>query len=110
MFASVEITIGEPQKRLTLPQTAITYNPYGDTVFLILKGKSGEDGKETLSAQQKFVKIGETRGDQVEILSGIDEGQTVVTSGQLKLKNGTPVIINNSIQLPNDAAPTPQDQ
>jgi membrane fusion protein (multidrug efflux system) len=110
MFASVEITLGEPQKRLTLPQTAITYNPYGDTVFLILKGKPGEDGKESLSAQQKFVKLGETRGDQVEIVSGLNEGQTVVTSGQLKLKNGTPVLINNAIQLPNEAAPTPQDQ
>lgn len=109
MFGSILITLGEPQKRLTLPQTAITYNPYGETVFLIVKGEPDKDGKPTLSAQQKFVKTGETRGDQVTVLSGIAEGDTVVTAGQLKLKNGTPVVINNSIQLPNEAAPTPQD-
>lgn len=109
MFGSITITIGEPQKRLTLPQTAITYNPYGETVFLIVKGEPGKDGKPTLSAQQKFVKTGETRGDQVTILSGVAEGDTVVTAGQLKLKNGTPVVINNDIQLPNEAAPKPQD-
>lgn len=110
MFASVSITIGDPQKQLTLPQTAITYNPYGETVFLVLKGKPGDDGKTPLTAQQKFVKTGETRGDQVAITSGVAEGDTVVTSGQLKLKNGTPVAINNDIKLPNDAAPAPQDQ
>ncbi|MCE9648913.1 MAG: efflux RND transporter periplasmic adaptor subunit [Parvibaculum sp.] len=110
MFGSIEITIGEPQKQLTLPQTSITYNPYGETVFLIVKGKHGEDSKVPLTAQQKFVKTGETRGDQVAILSGVGEGDTVVTAGQLKLKNGTPVVINNDIQLPNEAAPTPQDQ
>jgi membrane fusion protein (multidrug efflux system) len=110
MFASVEITIGEPKKQLTLPQTSITYNPYGETVFLIVKGKPGEDGKVPLTAKQKFVKTGETRGDQVAIVSGVTEGDTVVTAGQLKLKNGTPVVINNDIPLPNEAAPTPQDQ
>lgn len=109
MFGSITITVGEPQKHLTLPQTAITYNPYGETVFLIVKGESDKDGKAKLSAQQKFVKTGETRGDQVTILSGIKEGDTIVTAGQLKLKNGTPVVINNDIKLPNDASPTPQD-
>lgn len=109
MFGALTITTGEPQRHLTLPQTAITYNPYGETVFLIVKGEPGEDGKAKLTAQQKFVKTGETRGDQVTIVSGIKEGDTVVTSGQLKLKNGTPVTINNDIQLPNEAAPKPQD-
>ncbi len=110
MFASVTITTGVKEKKLTLPQTAITYNPYGETVFLVVKGKPGADGKTPLVAQQKFVKTGTTRGDQVAIVSGINEGQTVVSSGQLKLKNGTPVIINNDAPLPNDAAPQPQDQ
>lgn len=109
MFGSITITIGEPQKHLTLPQTAITYNPYGETVFLIVKGEPDADGKATLTAQQKFVKTGETRGDQVTIISGIKEGDTVVTAGQLKLKNGTPVVINNDTPFPNEAAPTPQD-
>jgi membrane fusion protein (multidrug efflux system) len=110
MFASVTITTGAKEKKLTLPQTAITYNPYGETVFLVIEGEPDADGKTPLVAQQKFVQTGTTRGDQVAILSGVEEGQTVVTSGQLKLKNGTPVIINNDTPLPNDAAPQPQDQ
>lgn len=110
MFASVTITTGAKEKKLTLPQTAITYNPYGETVFLVVNGKPDADGKTPLVAQQKFVQTGTTRGDQVAISSGVEEGQTVVSSGQLKLKNGTPVIINNDTPLPDDAAPQPQDQ
>lgn len=110
MFASVTITTGAKEKKLTLPQTAITYNPYGETVFLVVNGKPDADGKTPLVAQQKFVQTGTTRGDQVAISSGVEEGQTVVSSGQLKLKNGTPVIINNDMPLPDDAAPQPQDQ
>jgi membrane fusion protein (multidrug efflux system) len=110
MFASINILIGEPQQVLTLPQTAITYNPYGETVFLVKKGEPDASGKPTLIAAQKFVTVGETRGDQVTILSGVGPGDTVVSSGQLKIKNGTPLAINNSVQLPNDPAPTPQDQ
>lgn len=110
MFATAEITTGAAKKQLTLPQTSITYNPYGETVFLVIKGKPDHEGKTPLTAQQKFVTTGETRGDQVAVIKGVVEGDTVVTSGQLKLKNGTPVAINNKILLPNDAAPTPQDQ
>ncbi len=110
MFASVNILIGEPKQVLTLPQTALTYNPYGDTVFLVKKGEPDTDGKPTYAAVQKFVTVGETRGDQVTILAGVGPGDLVVSSGQLKLKNGTPLQINNTVQLPNDPAPTPQDQ
>ena len=110
MFASVKITTGAKEKKLTLPETAITYNPYGETVFLVEKGKPDADGKTPLIAQQKFVVTGTTRGDEVAITKGISEGDTVVASGQLKLKNGTPLIINNSQSLPVEAAPNPQDQ
>lgn len=110
MFASIEIRTGTPQKLLTLPQTAITYNPYGQTVFLVKKGEAGQDGKTPLTARQKFVTTGDTRGDQVAVTGGVEPGDTVVIAGQLKLKNGTPVAINNSVKLPNDATPTPQDQ
>ncbi|MDO8287904.1 MAG: efflux RND transporter periplasmic adaptor subunit [Parvibaculum sp.] len=110
MFASASITTGATEKKLTLPQTAITYNPYGETVFLVLKGEPDEDGKETLKAKQKFVKTGTKRGDQVAVIEGVAEGDTVVTSGQLKLKNDTPLTINNDDPLPNDAAPVMQDQ
>jgi len=110
MFATVSIAVGEPQRRITLPQTAVTYNPYGDTVFIV-EEQPGQDGKPTaLVAQQKFVTTGPTRGDQVAILSGIKEGDTVVTAGQIKLRSGVPVIVNNAVQPANNPAPRPKDQ
>ncbi len=109
MFATVVIASGGPQRFLTLPQTAVSYNPYGDTVFVVEESK-GKDEKVALVAQQRFVTTGETRGDQVAILSGIKEGDTVVTAGQIKLRSGFPVIVNNSIQPTNDPAPRPKDQ
>lgn len=111
MFASVAIQVGEPQTYMTLPQTAITFNPYGETVFLVKhSGKKDAKGKpEMPTAQSVFVTTGATRGDQIVVISGIKEGDEVVTSGQLKLKNGTPLIIDNRIQPPNNPAPTPQE-
>ena len=114
MFASVNLEVGAKAKYLTLPQTAITYNPYGATVFIAKKGEVvGKDGlkHEGLVAQQVFVTTGPTRGDQVAILKGLDEGAVVVTSGGLKLKNGTPLLVNNdTLQPSNDPHPAPQEQ
>ena len=109
MFATVVIASGAPQKFLTLPQTAVSYNPYGNTVFVIEEHKEGT-GKAGFVAQQRFVTTGDTRGDQVAILSGIKEGETVVTAGQIKLRSGVPVVVNNSIQPTNEAAPRPEDR
>jgi membrane fusion protein (multidrug efflux system) len=110
MFANVNIKVGEQVKLLTLPQTAVTYNPYGSTVFVAKPtGKKDKQGKPVLEAQQVFVTTGATRGDQVAILKGIEEGATVVTSGQLKLKNGTPLLINNTVQPANSPDPKPQE-
>jgi membrane fusion protein (multidrug efflux system) len=114
MFANVSLDLGDKKKYLTLPQTAITYNPYGSTVFVLASG-TGKDapkddkGNAQLVAQQVFVTTGPTRGDQVAILTGLKEGQTVVTSGQLKLKNGTPAVIDNKVQPSNSPNPTPQE-
>jgi membrane fusion protein (multidrug efflux system) len=110
MFANVSLEMGEKKKYLTLPQTAITYNPYGSTVFTLAPGKDkDEKGNAQLVATQQFVTTGPTRGDQVAILTGLQEGQTVVTTGQLKLKNGTPAIIDNKVQPANSPNPTPQE-
>jgi len=109
MFASISLAWGQPQQFLTLPQTAISYNPYGNTVFVVEERKS-KDGQTALVAQQKFVTTGDTRGDQVAVLSGIKEGETVVTAGQIKLRSGVSVKINNSIQPTNEPAPQPRDQ
>jgi membrane fusion protein (multidrug efflux system) len=110
MFATVKVNSGEAQRYLTLPQTSLTYNPYGSTVFVIKPSdKKDPKGNPVLIAQQVFVTPGPTRGDQVAILKGIDPGAQVVTSGQVKLKNGAPVVINNSVQPSNNPNPAPQE-
>ncbi|WP_042303098.1 efflux RND transporter periplasmic adaptor subunit [Paraburkholderia kururiensis] len=120
MYANVKVDAGAGERYLTLPQTAITYNPYGATVFVVKNG-SGQraqgkaEGKEAQGktlpvAQQVFVTPGPTRGDQVAVIKGIAEGTQVVTSGQLKLKNGTPLVIDNRVQPADSPNPTPQEQ
>jgi membrane fusion protein (multidrug efflux system) len=103
MYATIDIDVGAQQHHITLPQTAIAYNPYGSTVFLI------EQQGAAHTARQSFVTTGATRGDQVAVLSGVKPGDVVVTSGQMKLHNGSPVTIDNSVQPSADAAPAPTD-
>jgi membrane fusion protein (multidrug efflux system) len=110
MYATVEIATGTPQNYVTLPQTAITYNPYGDTVYVVDSKGAGADGTPQLTARQTFITIGPTRGDQVAVLKGVDEGDTVVTAGQIKLHNGSVVLIDNSVTPTADAAPVPIDR
>ena len=109
MFVRVSVDTGAPEQQLTLPQTAISYNPYGSTLFVAHEEPAADGGKASLKAQQVFVKTGERRGDQIAILDGIQEGDMVVTSGQMKLKNGTPLIINNAVIPANEIAPRPQE-
>jgi membrane fusion protein (multidrug efflux system) len=107
MYATVDIATGAPQRYVTLPQTAITFNAYGNTVYIVDKGEAGADGQPQLTVRQSFVKTGETRGDQIAVLDGVKEGETVVTAGQLKLRNGAAVAVNNTVQPSADANPTP---
>lgn len=129
MFANASVEVGDKKHYLTLPQTAITYNPYGSTVFVIMTADEAAAAARDAAAsgaasapvpataasgsglvvQQAFVTTGETRGDQVAILKGLKEGQQVVTSGQLKLKNGTSIKIDNSVVPANSPNPTPQE-
>jgi len=108
MFANLKIESGEKLRYITVPQTAVTYNPYGSVIYIANQG-TGKDGKPSLEAQQVFVTTGPTRGDQVAILKGVQIGDTIVTSGQLKLKNGTPLIVNNAVVPANNANPKPQE-
>jgi membrane fusion protein (multidrug efflux system) len=129
MFANAAVDVGEKKHYLTLPQTAITYNPYGATVFVVMTADeaaaaaraassasggvpvqtAAASGGSNLVVRQQFVTTGETRGDQVAVLSGLKDGQTIVTTGQVKLKNGTPVAIDNSVVPANNPNPTPQE-
>jgi membrane fusion protein (multidrug efflux system) len=115
MFANVKVLSGKPVKKLTLPQAAITFNPYGNTVYVVEEKKVDSkdkkaDAAKQLVVRQTFVTTGETRGDQVSILSGLKEGEEVVTSGQMKLRNGAAVKINNDVQPSNDPDPKPHEE
>jgi membrane fusion protein (multidrug efflux system) len=105
MFANVQILADENSPLITLPQTAVTYNPYGDTVFIVEQHGVDDQGKARYIAQQRFVKLGGTRGDQVAVLSGIKAGEVVVTSGQIKLRNGSSVTVNNQVRPDDEVAP-----
>lgn len=120
MYGKVNVQIGSVERYITLPQAAVTYNPYGASVYLAAAkpgeaakpagaGKS-EAGEPALVAAQTFVTLGPTRGDQVAVIKGIKEGDTVVTSGQMKLRPGTPLIVNNTVEPRNDPNPKPQEQ
>jgi membrane fusion protein (multidrug efflux system) len=114
--ARVILQVGQPQKYVTLPASAVIYNPYGDMVYVVAPPAAGSppppQGMPVPEgvAQQAFIDVGPSRGDQVAILKGLKEGDTVVTAGQIKLQNGTPVKINNSIQPPNDPNPQVPDE
>jgi membrane fusion protein, multidrug efflux system len=103
MYATVDIAVGSPATYVTLPQTAISYNPYGDTVYVVESKGNDSEGKPQFVARQTFVTIGPTRGDQVA-------GDTIVTAGQIKLHNGSVVMIDNSVTPTAEAAPVPVDR
>ncbi|MBS0352062.1 MAG: efflux RND transporter periplasmic adaptor subunit [Proteobacteria bacterium] len=107
MFVDVILTVGSPQKYLTLPTAAISFNPYGQIVYIVRDtGKKDLKGRSILTVNQSFVQVGETRGDQIQVISGVKQGDWVVTSGQMKLKNGSQVVINN--QITPSSNPNPQ--
>nr|WP_043332794.1 efflux RND transporter periplasmic adaptor subunit [Methylosinus sp. LW4] len=108
MFAQIDIVTGKPERLVTLPQTAIVYAPFGNSVFLVQKAADGKGAG--LSAHQTFVRLGSTRGDEVAVLEGVAEGATVVTAGQVKLRNGSPLNISDTQQPPVDPNPKPVDQ
>jgi membrane fusion protein (multidrug efflux system) len=122
MYANVSIEVGAPVRYLTLPQTAVAYNPYGATVYIVAPQSADTKGAPVASAaakasqaggliaKQVFVTTGPTRGDQVAIVKGIREGDEVVTSGQIKLRNGALITINNSVQPSEDPNPHPKEE
>jgi membrane fusion protein, multidrug efflux system len=108
MFVQVEVGVGVKRSVLPLPASAISYAPFGDSVFIVTDLK-GPDGKTYRGVRQQFVKVEGSRGDQVGVVSGVNPGDEVVTSGVFKLRNGAAVAINNKIQPENNPAPKPED-
>jgi membrane fusion protein (multidrug efflux system) len=110
MFASVRIEYGAKRNPITLPQTAVTYNPYGDTVYVVEQHGVDDKGHPRLEVQQRFVKLGSTRGDQIAVESGVKPGEVIVTAGQIKLRNGVPVAVNNDVLPANAINPNPPNE
>lgn len=106
MFASIAVEQPPIPNQIILPSTAISYSLYGNSVFVIEKDKEGKkdnDGNDILRASRVFVSTGEQEGNYTVINKGIEAGQHVVSSGELKLQNGTRVVINNSVELNNQS-------
>jgi membrane fusion protein (multidrug efflux system) len=104
MFVQIEVDLGPSQSVLALPASAISYAPYGDSVFVVTDIES-EEGRRYRGVKQQFVTLGPARGDQVAVLSGIRAGDEVVTSGVFKLRNGAAVQVNNAVRPANSPAP-----
>jgi membrane fusion protein, multidrug efflux system len=108
MFVQAQVMLGASQSLIALPASAISYAPYGDSVFVVADLKDPE-GRPYRGVRQQVVKLGGSRGDQIAVLSGIEPGDEVVTSGVFKLRNGAAVQINNEVQPANSRAPKPED-
>jgi membrane fusion protein, multidrug efflux system len=108
MFVRTEVTMAATSAVVSVPASAISYAPYGDSVFVVadLKNQSGQTYR---GVRQQFVKLGGARGDQIAVVSGVTAGDEVVTSGVFKLRNGAAVVVNNSVRPANNPKPRPEN-
>jgi membrane fusion protein (multidrug efflux system) len=111
MFVQIEAGLGSSQQVIPLPASAINYSPYGDSVFVVTDMKDPKDpaAKPYRGVRQQFIKMEGSRGDQVGVVSGLNPGEEIVSSGAFKLRNGAPVQVNNSVQPSNNPKPKPED-
>jgi membrane fusion protein (multidrug efflux system) len=109
MFVKIGIVLPEKAKTLVIPGSAVSYAPYGDSVFVIEKKKDPKTAKESQTLRQAFVRVGEARGDFVSVREGLKAGDVVVSTGVFKLRNGMPVTINNDLAPKPQLNPTPAD-
>jgi len=106
MYVNVSVGLPVRQQVLTIPATAVLYNPYGDSVFVVADDKEHKGGK---ALSQQFVRLGEKRGDFVAVTSGLKEGETIVSTGVFKLRNGQKAVIDNKLAPPFQKAPNPEN-
>lgn len=109
MFANIDVLAHEKKSVIAIPATAVLYAPFGDSVFVLEEKKHEKTGKPVTVAQQKFIRLGERRGDFVAVDSGLAAGQTIVSSGAFKLRNGMEVAVNNQLAPKTDLSPKPVD-
>ncbi len=118
-FARAEIALPTVRKVVAVPLTSVSYNPYGNSVYVIVKAPkkaaaegekaAAEKAEDELIVRRRFIKTGEARGDMVEVTEGVNAGDEVATSGLLKLQNDAKVIINNTVMPPSSTNPTPAE-
>jgi len=108
MFVQTRIAVGASQAVIPLPASAISYAPYGDSVYVVSEMKD-QNGAPYTGVRQQVVKLGPAQGDQVALLSGVRPGEEIVTSGVFKLRNGAAVTVNNQLQPSNSKSPTPEE-
>jgi membrane fusion protein (multidrug efflux system) len=109
MYVEVHASVGNSGPVVALPASSVSYAPYGNSVFVVSRLQAPGGGKTYVGVEQRFVKLGAGRGDQVAVLSGLKPGEVVVTSGVFKLRNGAAVLVNNSIRPANNPTPKPED-
>jgi len=108
MYVQVELPLGKPRDIIPLPASAINYAPYGDSVYVVTDLKDPK-GKTYRGVKQQVVKVEGSRGDQVAVISGINAGDEVVSSGVFRLRNAAPVQVNNSVKPGNNPNPKPDE-
>jgi membrane fusion protein, multidrug efflux system len=106
MFVNVTVGLPIQQQILSIPATAVLYAPYGDSVFIIEEDKARKGGK---TLRQQFVRLGEKRGDFVAVTSGLKEGESIVSTGVFKLRNGQAVVVDNKLAPQFRQSPRPEN-
>ncbi len=109
MFVNVAVVLPAPEKVLAIPSTAVLYAPYSDSVFVVDEKQSGKDEQPGKVVRQQIVELGEKRGDFVAVVSGLKQGETVVSTGVFKLRNGQAVLVDNTLSPEFKLAPKPED-
>lgn len=109
MFARVSVILPEQKPTLFIPATAVSYAPFGNSVYIIEQKRDEKTGKDALLLRQQFIRTGETRGDFVAVTEGLKEGEEVVSAGVFKLRNGMDVAIDNKLAPKAEISPTPAD-
>jgi membrane fusion protein (multidrug efflux system) len=109
MFVNVVVVLPNVQNVLTIPATAVLYAPYSDSVFVVEEKKDDTSGQTGMALRQQFVRLGSKRGDFISVLTGLGEGETVVTTGVFKLRNGISVVVDNSLSPEFKLSPKPQE-
>ena len=109
MFVQVQVSLGQSRDVISLPASAINYAPYGDSVYVVSQMQDPKTGKNYQGVRQQFVTVNGSRGDQVAVVSGVNPGDEVVSSGVFKLRNGAQVEVNNQVTPSNNPKPKPED-